>query len=46
MNIGSVQAAKGAYGPAVYKFGFNSAISTDEETVWDGGGIYLSLIHI
>lgn len=40
MNIGSVQAAKGAYGPAVYKFGFNSAISTDEETVWDGGGIY------
>lgn len=40
MNIGSVQAAKGAYGPAIYKFGFNSAISTDEETVWDGGGIY------
>lgn len=40
MNIGSVQAAKGAYGPATYKFGFNSAISTDEETVWDGGGIY------
>lgn len=40
MNIGSVQAAKGAYGPAIYKFGFNAAISTDEETVWDGGGIY------
>ena len=40
MNIGSVQAAKGAYGPAIYKFGFNSAISTSEETVWDGGGIY------
>lgn len=40
MNIGSVQAAKGAYGPATYKFGFNSAITTDEETVWDGGGIY------
>ena len=40
MNIGSVQAAKGAYGPATYKFGFNPAISTDEETVWDGGGIY------
>ena len=40
MNIGSVQAAKGAYGQAVYKFGFNSAITTDEETVWDVGGIY------
>lgn len=40
MNIGSVQAARGAYGPATYKFGFNSEISTDEETVWDGGGIY------
>lgn len=40
MNIGSVQAAKGSYGPSLYKFGFNSAITTDEETVWDGGGIY------
>lgn len=40
MNIGSVQAAKGAYGPAIYKFGFNAAISTDEETVWDAAGIY------
>ena len=40
MDIGSVQAAKGAYGPAIYKFGFNAAISTDEETVWDAGGVY------
>jgi hypothetical protein len=40
MDIGSVQAAKGAYGRAIYKFGFNSTISTDEETVWDAGGIY------
>ena len=40
MNIGSVQAAKGAYGPAIYKFGFNPSISTDEETVWDAGGVY------
>jgi hypothetical protein len=40
MNIGSVQAAKGAYGRAIYKFGFNAAISTTEETVWDGGGKY------
>lgn len=40
MDIGSVQAAKGSYGPAIYKFGFNAAISTDEETVWDAGGVY------
>jgi len=40
MNVGSVQAAKGAYGPAIYKFGFNPAIGTDEETVWDAGGLY------
>ena len=40
MNIGSVQAARGAYGPAIYQFGFNPQISTDEETVWDAGGIY------
>ena len=40
MNIGSVQAAKGSYGPAIYKFGFNAAITTDEETVWDAGGVY------
>lgn len=24
----------------LFKFGFNSAVGTDEETVWDGGGIY------
>ena len=24
----------------LFKFGFNSAVSTDEETVWDEGGIY------
>ena len=40
MNIGSVQAAKGSYGPAIYKFGFNSEITTVEETVWDAGGLY------
>lgn len=40
MNIGSVQAAKGAYGPAIYKFGFNAAISTTEETIWDGQDKY------
>lgn len=40
MNIGSVQAARGAYGPAIYKFGFNTAITTVEETVWDGQDEY------
>ena len=40
MDIGSVQAASGAYGRAVYKFGFNTTISTTQETVWDAGGIY------
>lgn len=27
-------------GKVVQKFGFNPAISTDEETVWDDGGLY------
>lgn len=25
---------------SLFKFGFNSAVGTSEETVWDGGGIY------
>ena len=24
----------------LYKFGYNGEVSTDEETIWDGGGIY------
>ena len=40
MDIGSVEAGKGSYGLTVYKFGFNAAITTDEETVWDAGGLY------
>ena len=40
MNIGSVQAAKGAYGRAIYKFGYNPEITTTEEVVWDGGNGY------
>ena len=40
MNIGSVEAARGSLGQAVYKFGYNSAISTTEEVVWDGGNVY------
>jgi len=40
MDIASIQAAKGSFGKAIYKFGFNTAISTAEETVWDGGGVY------
>jgi len=40
MNIGSVQAAKGAYGRGIYKFGYNAAITTTEEVVWDAGNVY------
>lgn len=40
MNIGSVQAAKGTYGRAIYKFGYNAAITTTEEVVWDAGNVY------
>ena len=40
MNMGSVEAARGSLGRAVYKFGYNSAISTTEEVVWDGGNVY------
>jgi len=40
MDIASIQAAKGNFGKAIYKFGFNTAVGTSEETVWDAGGIY------
>ena len=40
MDFSSVQAAKGHFGKSIYKFGFNSAISTTEETVWDEGGVH------
>lgn len=40
MNMGSVEAARGSFGLAVYKFGYNSEISTTEEVVWDGGNVY------
>jgi len=38
--MGSVEAARGSLGRAVYKFGYNPAISTTEEVVWDGGNVY------
>jgi hypothetical protein len=40
MELSSVQAAQGHFGKSIYKFGFNTAITTTEETVWDEGGIY------
>ena len=40
MNMGSVEAARGSLGQAVYKFGYNAAITTTEEVVWDGGNVY------